>query len=145
MQNTYLLAVDQFDSTETALEFAASLVVATASEIRVVHVREVPAVRGGALPLETTEDARAVIEHALAFLTGRGIRASGRVVTGLETQVPAIIVQEAADRECQAIIMGSRRLHGLGRLAGHGVRSHVLRLTVLPVMTAPPARERLAS
>jgi len=145
MYDSYLLAVDRFDSAQAALEFTVSLFSGTANEVRIVHVRELQAVRGGPVLIETSEDAHAVVDHAVAFLGEHGVRASGRVVKGLETQVAAIIVQEAEDCRCQAIIMGSRRLRGLGRLAGQGVRSRVLRLTALPVMTAPPSREQIAS
>jgi hypothetical protein len=38
---------------------------------------------------------------------------------------------------CDAIVLGTRRLRGLDRLSGRGVRERVLRLSPLPVIAAP--------
>jgi hypothetical protein len=38
---------------------------------------------------------------------------------------------------CDAIVLGTRRLHGIGRLSGRGVREQVLRLSPLPVIASP--------
>jgi hypothetical protein len=49
------------------------------------------------------------------------------------------IVDEALLWECQVVVLGSRRLHGIGRLSGRGVRERVLRLSSLPVLVGPAA------
>ena len=46
-------------------------------------------------------------------------------------------MEEGLIWECQAIVLGSRRLHGIGRLSGRGVRERVLRLSSLPVLVGP--------
>jgi nucleotide-binding universal stress UspA family protein len=48
-----------------------------------------------------------------------------------------VIVTESADWHCDAIVLGSRRLRGIERLSGRGVRERVVRLSPLPVITAP--------
>jgi hypothetical protein len=47
------------------------------------------------------------------------------------------IVEESIFWECDAIVLGSRRLHGVERLSGRRVRERVLRLSSLPVLVAP--------
>jgi hypothetical protein len=49
------------------------------------------------------------------------------------------IVDEALLWECQVVVLGSRRLHGIGRLSGRGVREQCLRLSSLPVLVGPAA------
>ena len=72
--------------------------------------------------------------HSLPLL---GVPAQGRSCSVLQQHVARRIVQEAEKWNCQAIVLGSRRLHGVARLSSRGVREHVLRLTSLPVLVAP--------
>jgi Universal stress protein family len=57
----------------------------------------------------------------------------------LQEHVARQIVEEALLWECQGIVLGSRRLHGIARLSGRGVRERIFRLSSLPVLVAPAA------
>jgi hypothetical protein len=57
----------------------------------------------------------------------------------LQEHVARRIVKEALQWDCQGIVLGSRRLHGITRLSGRGVRERILRLSSLPVLVAPAA------
>ena len=138
----YLLAIDNSDSGQVALEYSSRLTADTLSEVRVLHVRELPA-NLRTIPLETPEDAQRVVEDAVSYLRQMGVAAQGQTCSAREEFVAWRIVEAAAEWQCGAIILGSRRLRGLGRLSGHGVRERVLRLSELPVITAPtPACQR---
>jgi nucleotide-binding universal stress UspA family protein len=141
MWDRCLLAIDQSESGRAAVEFTARLAGESASDVRVFHVRELPA-NMRAIALESPSDAQLVVEDALSYLRFAGIGAEGRFTSARDDSVAQRIVQEASEWDCNVIILGSRRLRGFGRLAGHGVRERVLRLSPLPVITAPtPVRE----
>jgi nucleotide-binding universal stress UspA family protein len=142
MKGRYLLAIDNSDSGQVALEFTARPAAETASEVGVLHVRELPA-NLRAIPLETADEAQHLIDEALCYLRLHGVGAEGQTCNAREELVASRIVDAAAQWGCSAIVVGSRRLRGLGRLTGHGVRERVLRLSELPVITTPtPAFQR---
>jgi len=131
-----LLAIDQFESGQMALRFAANVASAERASVRVLHIREVPRLRR-VLPLETPAEAEELVRDAVHSLQLLGVAAEGQSVSVLEEHVARRIVEEATRWDCQAIVLGSRRLHGLARLSGRGVRERVLRLSPLPVLVAP--------
>jgi hypothetical protein len=55
----------------------------------------------------------------------------------LEDRIAFRIVEESLIHMCDAIVLGTRRLRGLERLSGRGVREQVLRLSPLPVIASP--------
>jgi nucleotide-binding universal stress UspA family protein len=130
-----LLAIDQFESGQIALEFIAGLAAATGSEVRVLHVREL--MQGRVPPLGTSADAQLLVDAAVFCLRLAGVGAEGRVCSAQTRDVARRIVEESSFWECNAIVLGSRRLLGFARLSGGGVRERVLRLSPLPVITAP--------
>jgi nucleotide-binding universal stress UspA family protein len=133
-----LCAIDQFESGQTALAFVAGVASANQSSVRVLHMREVPRM-ARALPLETPIEAEELMRDAVLTLQGLGIEAAGRSCSVQQEHVPKQIVQEALLWECQAIVLGSRRLRGIGRLSSGGVRERILRHSFLPVLVAPAA------
>lgn len=142
MLDRLLFAIDQYDSGQTALGFVASTARATNAEVRVLHFREftkwarVP-------PLETVADAEHLVEEGVFCLRLAGVGAEGRTLSVPEDEIPRRIVDESRYWVCDAIVLGSRRLHGLEKLSGRGVRDRVLRLSPLPVIVAPaPATSR---
>ena len=105
------------------------------ASVRVLHIRELSRM-ARILPLETPAEADELVREAVISL---GWLASpwrvGPLV--LQDEVALRIAREAARWDCQAIVLGSRRLRGMARLSGHGVRERVLRLSALPVLVAP--------
>lgn len=138
----YLLAIDGSDSGQVALEYCARLTADTPSEVRVLHVLELP-MNLRSIPLESTDEAHKLVADVVGYLRRLGTSAQGQTCSAREESVASRIVDAAGEWQCSAIILGSRRLRGLGRLSGHGVRERVLRLSELPVITAPtPAYQR---
>jgi nucleotide-binding universal stress UspA family protein len=131
-----LFAIDQFESGQTALGFVAGVARANDASVRVLHIREVPRM-ARALPLESPNEAAELVREAVRSLQWLGVTADGRSSSVLQEHVARRIVEEASLWECHAIVLGSRRLHGVARLSGRGVREHILRLSPLPVLVAP--------
>jgi nucleotide-binding universal stress UspA family protein len=131
-----LFAIDQFESGQTALGFAAGVASANGASVRVLDIREVPRL-ARALPLETPDEAEDLVREAVRALQWLGVTADGRSCSVLHERVAHRIVEEASLWECQAIVLGSRRLRGIARLSSRGVREHILRQSSLPVLVAP--------
>jgi Universal stress protein family len=66
-----------------------------------------------------------------------GVNADGLACSVPEDLVASRIFGEARSQMSDAIVVGSRRLHGIQRLSGHSVRDRILRLSSLPVVVAP--------
>jgi nucleotide-binding universal stress UspA family protein len=140
MWSRLLLAIDQYESGQTALAFTAGLAIATDSNVRVLHLREL-ALGPRVPPLETPNDAQLLVDGATLSLRLAGVGAEGQARSVRADRVAHGIVEESVEWRCDAIVLGSRRLRGVDRLSGRGVREHVLRLSSLPVITAPPAAD----
>jgi nucleotide-binding universal stress UspA family protein len=136
MWDRLLLALDQFESGQSALRLTAGMAQPGHSEVRVLHIRalskwaRVP-------PLETPPQAESLVNEAVFSLRLAGVGAEGHSCSVFEDQVAQRIVDESLIWLCDAIVLGTRRLRGLDRLSGRGVRERVLRLSPLPVIAAP--------
>ena len=138
MWDRLLFAIDQFESGQSALEFVAGVASANDASVRVLHIREVPKM-ARVLPLESPGEAEDLERETVSSLQLFGVASEGRSCSVLQEHVAHRIVEEAMLWECQGIVLGSRRLHGISRLSGRGVRERVLRLSSLPVFVAPAA------
>ena len=136
MWDRLLFAMDQYESGQTALEFTAGLAGATGTDVRVIHVRELSGL-ARVPPLENPDEANSLVEQAVFALRLAGVGAEGRACSLPEDQVARCIVEESLYWVCDAIVVGTRRLRGISRLSGHGVRDRILRLSPLPVIAAP--------
>jgi nucleotide-binding universal stress UspA family protein len=133
-----LCGIDQFESGQSVLDFAAEVAATNDASVRVFHIRELSRM-ARVMPLETPADADELVREAVFSLGTFGVSAEGRFASTLEDQVARRIVDEAVYWQCQAIVLGSRRVRGIARLSGRGVRERVLRLSALPVLVAPAA------
>jgi nucleotide-binding universal stress UspA family protein len=137
MRSRLLLAIDQCEPGQAAVDFAIGLAATSKSDVQVLHVRElsnslrVP-------PLESAAEARVLVEETVHRLQTAGIAAEGETCSERESNVARRIVEEAARRRCNAIVLGSLRLRGLRSIMGHGTRERVLKMSPLPVIVAPP-------
>ena len=136
MWDRLLLAIDQFDSGQAALDFTTGFAAASGADVRVFHARELSKCTR-VPPLETAADARFIVDEAVFRLRLANIGAEGRACSAREEQVASRIVDEASHWRCDAIVLGSRRLRGISRLSGWGVRERILRLSPLPVIVTP--------
>jgi len=136
MWDRVLLALDEYESGQAAMRFTTELALVTHSDVRVLHIR---ALSGWArvLPLETPAQAKDLVHEAVFALRLAGLGAEGGTCSIIEDQVALRIVEESLYWLCDAIVLGTRRLHGIGRLSGRGVREQVVRLSPLPVLAAP--------
>ncbi len=144
MWNRLLLAIDQFDTGEAALDFTAGLASGSEAEVTVFHVRQLPRILR-IPPLESATDPRSLVTAAVVHLRGVGIDARGRLRSARGDSVADHIVDEAWRWKCDAIVLGSRRLRGFSRLSAWGVRERVLRLSPLPVIVAPTPLGKLGT
>jgi len=134
--NRLLLAIDRFDSGQVALVFTAELASAVGAEVAVLHVRE-RAVHPRVPSIESPTDAQSLVDEAVFCLRQAGITAVGRMRSARVDHVARCIVYESGESGCDAVVLGSRRLRGIERASGRGVRERVIRSTELPVLVAP--------
>lgn len=116
MWDRLLCAIDQVESGQVALDFVAGVASVKDASVRVLHIREVPRM-ARVLPLESPAEAEELVRDAVHKLGMRGVAAEGRSCSALEEHVARRIVHEAQLWECQAMVLGSRRLHGIGGLS----------------------------
>ena len=136
MLSRLLLALDSFEAGEVALDYTAGLAGALGSVVRVIHVRDVPrSVRMP--PLETPEDVIELVGDAVLQLRQRGVDADGVARSCFSDNVARRIVEESIAWNADAIVAGSRRLRGFGRLNAEGLRDRIQRLSSLPMLIAP--------
>ena len=136
MGNKLLLAVDQFEQGQAAVDFTIGLAARSRSDVQVLHVRELSASLR-VPPLESVAEARVLVEETVRRLNTAGIPAEGEVVSDREDHVAQSIVEGASRGECDAIVLGSLRLRGLRSIGGHGIRERVLKMSPLPVIVTP--------
>jgi nucleotide-binding universal stress UspA family protein len=139
MRNKLLLAIDQFEPGQAAVDFTIRLAATSKSDVQVLHVRELPK-SFRMPPLESAAEAQVLVEEAVGRLQTAGIAAQGEACSDRETHVARRIVEEASTRECSAIVLGSLRLRGLHSMMGHGTRERILKMSPLPVIVTPPAQ-----
>ena len=109
MWDRLLFAIDQFESGQTALDFVAGVASANDASVRVFHIRDVPRM-AHAVPLESPAEADALVRDTVQSLSTRGVGAEGRSSSVFHEHVARRIVEEALLWECQAIVLGSRRV-----------------------------------
>jgi nucleotide-binding universal stress UspA family protein len=145
MMKRLLLAIDQSENRQAAVDFTIGLGASSEVEVQVLHVREL-STSLRVPPLETSSEAELLVQETVDRLQAAGIAAEGEACSARETQVARRIVDVATRRMCDAIILGSVRLRGFQSLMGHGVRERVLKLSSLPVIvTAPSLRVDIRS
>ena len=138
IRNQLLLAIDQFEAGQAAVDFTIGLTSLSDAHVTVFHVREVsPMLR--VPPLETIDEASGMVQQSVTRILRSGISADGLICTAREDAVAKCIVEAAGEQWCNGIVLGSTRLRGIRRLSARGVRERVMRETPLPVFVAPPA------
>jgi len=128
---------------DKTLAAAASLCAATGGRLRVVHVRMWdPAVRGGGgrFFLETSEEATAILERALASVWARGVAASGVVVEAPRQRLTRAIALSARAWSAEVLVVARRPRTALGALFFGGLPEKLMReagCTVLVLRQRP--------
>jgi nucleotide-binding universal stress UspA family protein len=135
MLKRILLALDSSESGQVALSFAMA-VAGPGTAVRVLHINEFE-LGGRGLTVETAEEAISLVRDAVGQLQECGIQATGLASVSSCFGIADYIAAEAGRWSADAIVLGSCRRHGWRRLLSQGIRERLLRLTCLPVLTAP--------
>jgi len=126
-----LVAVDGSPASDQAVAEAAAVASAFGAEVLVLHV-QLLITGDGAVIVEPETEAQAIVDRAVADLTAREIRTTGRTL--VHRDVAAAIVETAGLFGADLVVLGSRRPSGIGGLllgsVGHEV-VHRLRRPVL--------------
>ncbi len=142
-----LVAIDNDGNADVTLSFATAVARQSDAAVHLLHVNEhIVGSRG--VPLLTDEEATRLLVDAVDGLRLEGIRASGSVRRAPSRQVARCIAAMAAQSSADAIVLGSSRRRGIGRLLAGRVGQRTIAQTMLPVITAPaplelPANGRL--
>jgi len=136
MPDRLMLALDEFESGQWALDFTAGIARQLGADVWVLHLRQAGH-SARVVSIESPTDARDLVIDALAALSAVGVKAGGRALTVPREHFARAISREAAAQECDCVVLGSRRLRGLSRLASRRVRDQVARATGLPLLVAP--------
>jgi nucleotide-binding universal stress UspA family protein len=131
-----LLAIDDSPGSEVASAFATALARHHGASVHVFHVNEY-LVGGRGVTLRTQAQAKDLLTATVHQLRTAGITTTGSSLRATYRDVPSRIAAAAQERGSDAIVLGSERHRRLGRLFSPHVRARTIRLTSLPVVTAP--------
>ena len=129
---------------DQTLATAASFCAATGGRLRVVHVRMWdPAVRGGGTRywLETSQEATAVLERALASVWDSGVAASGVVVDAPRQRLARAIAIAARAWNAEVLVVPRRRRTALGAFFLGSLPSKLIREAGCPVLVLGQPRK----
>ena len=124
------VAVGPDGQEDKTLAAAASFCAAAGGRLRVVHVRMWdPAVHGGGgrFYLETSQEATAVLERALASVWARGVAASGVVVDAPRQRLTRSIAVQARAWRAEVLVVARRPRTALGALFFGGLPEKLMR------------------
>ncbi|MFZ0088200.1 MAG: universal stress protein [Solirubrobacteraceae bacterium] len=126
MTSTILVAYDETEPAQRALERAATLAQALGARVIVTSVAPVTTGAGGrsigADPVDTDADHRAELAAARVYLDGEGVAAEYIEAVGHEA---GSILEAARERSADLIVVGSREVGVLHRLLGQSVADAV--------------------
>jgi nucleotide-binding universal stress UspA family protein len=122
---------------------AMSLAASLGEHVRVLHVVQYHnALHGGGFSFEPEHEAARLVQAAAFDLHLKGATASTAVVRAPVHSVASSILQDAIKWGAEAIVLGSYRDRGIGKLKGKGIREHIVRNSNLTVVVAPTIRRR---
>jgi nucleotide-binding universal stress UspA family protein len=131
-----LLAIDDTTSGEVGVSFATAMARQFGASVHVFHVNEY-LIGGRGVTMETHDEAKRLVDRSVDQLRAAGVEATGEFVLANCFTLGPRIAEAATRAGADAILLGSRRHRKLTRLLGRGVRERVIRVTHLPVLTAP--------
>ena len=132
-----LVAVGRRGADDAALQYAATVAHDSGAAVRVLHLRQRDSYGGHRFTLESTAEGTRLLDAAVSKLRAAGITATGSLRDALVGREGASIVNEAANWNADAIVLGPGPRRSWRRLFGLGVRGQVLRLSAIPVILEP--------
>jgi nucleotide-binding universal stress UspA family protein len=135
-----LVPVDTAGLAAPAVAAATRLSLAVGGEMRIVHVRiyDPPARGCGRFYPESSADALAVLESAVACAWSRGAQASGEVVHAQRSRAAGAICAAAASWSADVIVLARRPRLAVARMLLGSVADQVLRRAGRPVLVVGP-------
>lgn len=131
-----LVAIDDSPSTPVALSYTIALAWTAGASVHVLHANLFQV--GGRGFTELTEsEATELVDAAVAQLRDQGIEATGSVARATCFSIGQVVADAALVRQCDVIVLGSRRRTRAPRLFGRGTHEQITRGSTLPVLTAP--------
>jgi nucleotide-binding universal stress UspA family protein len=140
-----LLAIDGSGSSDEAVETAVEAARAFGSKVVVVHVQGHRLTWDADLDVETTHEARAIVDAALETLRNAGISAVGDVVHTATGDTAKEILRMAGSTGATLIVMGTRGLTGSKAAVLGSVANSVVHLAPCPVLLTPRGMHDRAS
>jgi nucleotide-binding universal stress UspA family protein len=134
---TVLVAVDGSPTSDEAAAEAAAIATGFGASVVVVHVLPLVTVASTG-PVESEEEAQAILRRGLAVVEERGLRATGDLVA--DSSVTGAIVAAADRHDAGLVVLGSRRPSHLGGLVLGSVGHDVIHQIRRPVLLARHVR-----
>jgi nucleotide-binding universal stress UspA family protein len=133
--NRIFLPIDGSEHSQRAIANASELAKLSGGEIRVFHFQDRELTKSGVvMSLETSADAKELVDSVIAGLQGAGIKVSGETRAGLHGGAAKAIVDEANDFGAELIVMGSRGLSDFQGLLVGSVAHKVVHFAHCPVL-----------
>ena len=134
-----LVAVDGSPFSDAAINAAGNLAAKLGSDVEVLHVHEhdvFPSKAGMAPDLESTDEAKAVVENAIQRLKAKGVNAHGHVLQSATRDVPRKIIEFTSESGADLIVVGRRGLSSLTGMLVGSVSNKLIHSATVPVMVA---------
>jgi len=134
-----LVAIDGSTFSDAALTAAEGLAAKAGSEVKVVHVHEhdfIPSKAGMSPDLEAVDEARAVVDKAVARLEAHGVNVTGQLVEARTRDVPRVIIEAAEATGADLVIVGRRGLSSFTGMLVGSVSNKLIHIGKVPIMVA---------
>lgn len=132
-----VVAVQDFEHCQAALDLVRNVATEGVTEVQVLHLRERELAGPTVYSRENKDQASFVADAAIFELRMAGIAAGGNVRSAIVDRIAEAILREAAAFDADLIVLGRPRRGELAtRLLG-GVTMRVLRRSACPVIVAP--------
>jgi len=134
---TVLVAVDGSPASDEAAAEAAAVASGFGAGVLVLHVIPLVTVAGVG-PVESEQEAQAILRRGMATVEERGVRASGEIA--VDRSVAGAIAAAAQRLAADLVVLGSRRPSPLQGLVLGSVAHEVIHQLRRPVLLARPVR-----
>jgi len=138
--STILLAVDQSEQSDHAVEVARDLATLSGGSVHLLHIREIEVIvgkSGGSFEMETDDDVESLLAKELSVLRAGAVKVTVDVKRVHKADVARSIVETADHIGAGVIVMGSRGESPFTALMLGSTTYKVLHATHRPVIVTP--------
>lgn len=136
MFSKIMVALDGSNYSRNALPTGIEVAKKFGAEVFVLHVSEHDKGRAAAYTMESPADATRLVADAVETARSAGVKASGEVRDAAAQHAAKVIVEEAAAKGVDLIVMGSRGLSDIQGMFLGSVTHKVLQSGEVPVLVA---------